>query len=187
MRGLARSSVGAVRPAQPADLAVLSFLDRAMDAADGAEWTQTLTPIARNLPWTAAPSAMLSRHMEGRHAFASLIGPGEFIPSDEIRFGAFLVAPETFYPSHWHAAEEIYLILSGTAEWQAGSAEFSDRPAGSCFRHDAWQPHALKTKAAPMLAIWAWLGDIRADRFVMETEAADAPADGADLFSVSPG
>lgn len=166
--------------------AALDILNPAMAAPDAAPIVDLLKPIAWTLPWTTAPAGKLTRHMEGRYTFASLIGPHELIHSDTIRFGAFLVAPDTVYPSHWHAAEEIYMIVSGAAHWKADDGGFAEVPPGAIFRHKPWQPHATTTLSEPMLALWAWHGDIRTDQYGIETDGADLDVSDAGLFSVSP-
>lgn len=167
-------------------LAALDYLDQAMIAPDAAAIAVALKPVAESLPWTMAPSGKLTRHMEGRYTFTSLIGPNELIHSDTIRFGAFLVAPDTVYPSHWHAAEEIYMIVSGTARWNVDDCAYAEVPPGSIFRHKPWQPHATTTLSEPMLALWAWHGDIRTDQYGIETDEAEPDLSAAGLFSVSP-
>ena len=166
-------------------LSVLEYLDGATDALDVAGPTGAFKRVSLSLPWTTAPLGKLTGHMDGRYTFASIVGPNELIHSDQIRFGAFLVAPNTFYPSHWHAAEEIYMILSGTAQWNIADGEFLDRRAGEIFRHESWQKHATRTGPQPMLALWAWHGDIRPDQYGIEDDSTDNVAVDSDLFSVS--
>lgn len=186
MRDLAPHAERLVRPSTWPSLTVLNYLDGAMTMADAAPIVEVFKSVAWGLPWTTAPPGKLTCKMEGRYTFASLIGPNELIHSDTIRFGAFLVAPDTVYPSHWHAAEEIYMIVSGTARWNVDDCAFAEVPPGSIFRHRPWQPHATITLSEPMLALWAWHGDIRADRYGIETDDANSNPSAAGLFSVSP-
>lgn len=164
----------------------VNYLDGAMAKADAAPIAEALRSIAWELPWTTAPAGKLTGKMEGRYTFASLIGPDELIHSDTIRFGAFLIAPDTVYPSHWHAAEEIYMIVSGTARWNVDDYAFAAVRPGSVFRHKPWQRHATITSSEPMLALWAWHGDIRTDQYGIETDTQDPDLSASGLFSVSP-
>ena len=67
-----------------------------------------------------------------------------------------MLGPATHYPRHRHEAEEIYLPLSGTAAWQQGDARWRDRPPGTLIHHAGNEPHAMRTGAGPLLALYLW-------------------------------
>lgn len=186
MRDLAPHTGRRVRPNACPPVTALNYLDDALAMPGSAPIAAALKSVAWALPWTVAPAGKLTSKMEGRYTFASIIGPDELIHSDTIRFGAFLVAPDTVYPSHWHAAEEIYMIVSGTAHWNIEDHAYAEVQPGSVFRHRPWQAHATTTSSQPMLALWAWRGDIRADKYGIETDEVDPNLPAAGLFSVSP-
>lgn len=110
-------------------------------------------------PWTQG-SFRMPPSFASRIAYVELLGPDGLFLSEGRRFGLYLQSPETFYPSHLHRAEEIYFILSGTAQWQADEVEFSAKPCGSLIHHPPLLSHATRTHSSPLLAIWAWQGDI---------------------------
>jgi len=94
------------------------------------------------------------------YSVAKIIGPDGMIPAADFRFGAFLQYPDTWYPLHHHAAEELYLILSGAAEWTRDGIDGQPEPPGALFRHASHERHATRTLGEPLLALWVWLGDI---------------------------
>ena len=69
-----------------------------------------------------------------------------------------LLGPDTHYPSHSHAAVELYVPVSGTAEWQRGTATFAWRAPGACIVHASHEPHAMRTGVDPLLAFYLWRG-----------------------------
>lgn len=94
-----------------------------------------------------------------RIGFAELIGPRGPLIAPDCRVGFTLMAPHTFYPLHRHPAVELYLVISGTAEWIAPPTQHFV-PPGECILHATNQPHAMRTEAEPLLALYAWSGDL---------------------------
>jgi len=111
------------------------------------------------LPWSLTESNVPPA-IAGRLASTEIVGPDGLAMAEELRFGLFLQAPETLYPSHFHAAEELYLTLSGTPVWQKDDAPFSAIPPGTLVCHAPYQRLAIRTAADPLLAMWIWLGDL---------------------------
>lgn len=143
----------AAQPQGPADppqaLAVLSQLPSI------AAW-----PELARLPWTDGDFSMPAA-IRSRNAYAELVGPEGPLLSTRCRFGFYLQAPDCLYPPHSHAAEELYLLLSGSAEWWLDDSEPFLPPCPGLVHHLPWQKHAMRTGAFPLLALWVWLGDIR--------------------------
>ncbi len=125
-----------------------------------ANYDSLILDLAPQLPWTDGGFA-LPDGIRGRNAYAELIGPeGPFL-CQRCRFGFYLQAPDCLYPAHSHAAEEFYLILSGSAEWRLDGAEPFIPPVPGLVHHRPWQKHEMSTRRFPLLAMWAWIGDIR--------------------------
>ena len=102
----------------------------------------------------------------GWSEFAGLRGP---VPSDRLAIGVLLLGPQITYPSHAHAAAEIYVPLSGTALWQRGDAPFAAVEPGQVILHPPWMPHAMRTEGAPLLALYLWRGgDLAAKSVILE-------------------
>lgn len=123
-----------------------------------------LVQIGSLLPWMQGAMKMPDSFQD-RYSYVELAGPRGMITSSEISFGLYLQQRNVVYPSHWHAAAEDYLIVSGTALWQIGNGDFAARPPGSHIRHLSNQPHATTTLEEPVLAMWFWQGDIRASTY----------------------
>jgi mannose-6-phosphate isomerase-like protein (cupin superfamily) len=101
-----------------------------------------------------------------RIAFAEVIGPRAPLAAPGCRAGFTLMAPETFYPLHAHPAIEVYLVISGHAQWSTPEAERIVSP-GEYVLHRASQPHAMRTFAEPLLALYGWRGDLETPAFYL--------------------
>ena len=101
----------------------------------------------------------------GWSEFIGLRGP---VPSDRIAVGVLLLGPGVTYPPHAHAAAEVYVPLSGVAQWQRGTAAFALGPVGQAIHHPPWMAHAMRTGAEPLAAIYLWWGgDLAAKSVVL--------------------
>lgn len=100
----------------------------------------------------------ISEAFLARYGWCELLGRRGYFAGEEIALGMLLLGPETAYPLHRHEAEEIYLVLSGTAAWRKGTAEERRLPPGSVVHHPSWTPHAMRTAAEPLLALYLWRG-----------------------------
>jgi len=121
--------------------------------------TDVLHACAAELPWTDAAFAMPGK-LAGRYAYVDIAGPEGLSLSHLCAFGLYLQMRETFYPAHSHAAEELYLVLSGTAVWQQDDGAFAAKAPGTLIHHRPWERHAMETAAEPLLAMWLWTGDL---------------------------
>jgi len=92
------------------------------------------------------------------YGWSEILGECGPIAGGRIACGLLLLGPSTHYPRHRHEAEEIYLPLHGTAAWQQGDAVWRDRTPGTLIHHASGEPHAMRTDAAPMLALYLWRG-----------------------------
>jgi hypothetical protein len=73
--------------------------------------------------------------------------------------GFLILGPATHYPRHRHQAEELYLPLAGTAAWQQDDGPWRDHAPGTLIHHQPWEPHAMRTGAEPLLALYLWRGE----------------------------
>ncbi len=101
-----------------------------------------------------------------RISFAELIGPRAPLAAPGCRAGFTLMAPETFYPLHAHPAVELYLVISGHAQWSTPDAE-RIVPPGEYVLHRTLQPHAMRTFTEPLLALYGWSGDLDTPAFYL--------------------
>ena len=164
--------VGAVEPPYPSVSAhncvpagILADYNQAIAGAGGfADLHRELVQSGKFLTWMQGNMTM-PENFRNRFAYVELAGPDGMITTADIRFGLYLQQSQVVYPSHWHAAVEDYLIVSGTALWQTDADDFEPRTPGNHFRHFCNQPHATTTLDEPLLALWFWQGDISIDTY----------------------
>ncbi len=125
--------------------------------------------IRETLAWYGARPERIPEAIGARLFFVELLGPDGMLFCDRCRLGLLLLMPESHYPAHAHAADELYLVLSGTAQWQCGDTAPKLLPPGSFVHHPSEQPHAMRTGGEALLAVWAWTGDIGFESYSMGT------------------
>lgn len=158
----ASSASPAARP-----LPVLRWLP-GMAADAGAcceDFVKALSMEAHDLRWqqTYGIEDVGARFLEN-YAWVEILEPGPVGGAPQISCGALVLGPDTLYPAHRHEAEEIYLPLVGTAEWQQGDSVWRERPPGTLIHHSSEEPHAMRTGEHPLLAIYLWRSsDLRQD------------------------
>ncbi len=122
-----------------------------------------LAPLLRTcapaVAWTVGDFKMPAS-FAGRSAYVEIVGPEGLAQREDLRFGLYVQTPDSFYPPHNHAAEELYYVLSGTAHWQKADGEFRAMAPGTLIRHASWERHAMRTAGEPLLAMWSWTGDL---------------------------
>jgi len=122
--------------------------------------TQDIHALAHHLPWQVLSQDIAPVDLMTGLTYCQIVGPQGLIRDNRLKMGCYFQIPELFYPSHTHNAEEVYFVLSGTALWQKDNAEFTAQSPGTLIHHLPNQPHAMHTQKEPLLAIWAWIGDI---------------------------
>ena len=137
----------------------LPGLDSAFATVSPSALRSLLERVAAHLPWTTS-DVHVPESFAGRSASAEIAGPDGLVPTQGLRFGLFWQSPETFYPPHSHAAEELYFVLSGRPLWQKDDAPFARVAPGSLVHHTPYQRHAMRTERDGLLAMWIWTGDL---------------------------
>jgi len=97
------------------------------------------------------------------HLFANgdIVGPEATWRHDSLIVGLFLFGPNLHYPAHAHAADEIYMPLSGAPRFAVGlDAPFIHKTPGDVIVHPGQTPHAICTGAQPAFGVYAWRGAI---------------------------
>ena len=152
-------SVRAVAPHAGA-LPVLAWLPAAARTAPAfsAPVCAELLAVAARLAWhrTYTQADVSSGAIEA--LFLERYGWCELLRGRALACGFLLLGPGVHYPAHHHQPEELYLPLSGTAEWQQGDGVWRERPAGALIHHAALEPHAMRTGSDPLLALYLWRG-----------------------------
>jgi mannose-6-phosphate isomerase-like protein (cupin superfamily) len=90
------------------------------------------------------------------YGWTELVGLRGPIPSRSIACGVLLLGPDTQYPLHAHRAEEVYVVLSGTASWKSGVSDWTERHPPQVIHHPGDTPHAMKTGDEPLAALYLW-------------------------------
>ncbi len=93
-----------------------------------------------------------------KYGWAEMIGQRGPIASDHIACGFLLLARGTEYPPHRHAAEEVYLPLTGPTFWKMGDDGWENRPIGDPLYHRSWLTHSMRSESVPLLALYLWHG-----------------------------
>ncbi len=91
-----------------------------------------------------------------RYGWTELLGRRGPFASERIACGFLLLGPATAYPRHRHEAEEWYLPLTGAARWRQGDGIWRTRLPGTLIVHRSEEPHAMRTGASPLLALYCW-------------------------------
>ena len=135
----------------PGTLARTRALDRRLAAA--------LASAVPDLVWrrTYSRAQVGARFLEN-YAWTEFVGPAGPVRCQRLSGGLLLLGPEVHYPGHRHPAEEIYVPLAGTAEWQRGCEPWTARPPGTAVRHESGAIHAMRTASEPLLALYLWRG-----------------------------
>ena len=149
---------------EPNSLPALRYWDEAIELAaetDPAGATAALRRSAPAFHWRQNPNylATLDRDYLSGYAFTEFVGEVAPLAQDGLRVGLLLIGPDRHYPEHNHPAEEIYLPLTPASWWRAGE-DWRDVPSGHVIHHAPWRVHATKTGKTPLIALYAWLGEV---------------------------
>lgn len=144
----------------PSDLPVTFWLPQAAAKAPNSTvgLVSTLAKISNGLGWQQTYSKVdLGQHFLDHYGWFMLVGPDAPVPNSSLLAGFLLLGPDVEYPVHKHSAEEIYVILSGSASWKIGDADWQVKAAGNTIHNPPWQPHGMRTdQCEPLLVGFMW-------------------------------
>jgi hypothetical protein len=169
------------RPAGgPDHAAILAAVVERCGDEPGAAPARMVAALSGTLPWhyhyRPRPEAP---DLADRIAFAELIGPDGPLTAPDCRIGFTLMAAETFYPMHAHPAVELYLVIAGRAQWMTPTTQ-RIVPPGGLVLHRANEPHAMRTAAEPLLALYGWQGDLLSPARYVDLRDIPSPPQGAE-------
>ena len=144
------------------------YLPEAFSSFNAIELARHLSDINVNLTWQEASREVVPYPMHGKNAYVQFVGPDAGFHSVEMRFGAFLMAPNAVYPVHSHASEELHIVVSGSGYWKLHDCQYELKQPGSIVHIQSWVPHAIKSDDKPLLMLWAHLGDIDFKKYRVE-------------------
>ena len=120
--------------------------------ADDFKWERTYSP---------RDGVISARMLEG-YGFVEAIGAhGPYISTD-VRSGIGIISPNFVYPAHRHRAEEIYVMLTGSARFDLdGQAARTCRP-GDVVYVPSSLTHGYEVGAEALVVFYIWqAGDLR--------------------------
>ncbi|MFT5219289.1 MAG: mannose-6-phosphate isomerase-like protein (cupin superfamily) [Planctomycetota bacterium] len=141
-------------------LAAADMLDNAVNLSAPAtrQLLELFAAQKHQLRWEQSykkSDAVVSDAMLNGYAFAEVVGlRGPFI-SDRIRCGIGVWGPHLLYPKHQHQAEEIYLVLGGSAEFDI-EGNITMATAGSLLKVESLAEHGFQTFAEPLVVYYLW-------------------------------
>lgn len=99
---------------------------------------------------------VIGNDMLAGYGFVEIIGSkGPFV-SDRIRCGLGVWGPEIHYPAHRHHAEEIYLVLAGSAMFKVGDQSEQNRFENDVIHVSSMTPHGFRTGKQPLVVLYFW-------------------------------
>jgi len=169
--GRSIAPVTAAVPEKPSTelLPVGRFWDEAIARASGAgsSLAGIVDRLAPHFSWTQNPNYRREPPSPGfldRYGYAVIVGPEDGPPAlatdPRVAIGVLLLGPDTHYPLHSHPAVEVYYTLTEEGEWWRDPGPWRREPSGSAIHHVANIPHATRTGAHPLLALYLWTGDL---------------------------
>ena len=91
-----------------------------------------------------------------------IIGDDAPFTSNSIRLWMVYMPPHLYYPWHNHPAEEMYMVVSGSAAFRRKGCPEEELLEGDTSFHTSNQPHAMETFEAPVLCLVAWRDNFHA-------------------------
>jgi mannose-6-phosphate isomerase-like protein (cupin superfamily) len=158
-----RWACAAAPPRRPAarPLPVLRFLADAMARSRVLDQrlAAALTRAMPDLLWRQTYSkTQVDPRFLANYGWTEFLGPHAPVRCARLSCGLLLLGPGIHYPGHRHPAEEIYVPLAGTAEWQRGREPWTVRLPGAAILHESGEIHAMRTGTEPLLALYLWRG-----------------------------
>jgi hypothetical protein len=148
-----------LRPVVPSALPVLRWLPdvKANAPALTLELVNEMCRAATMMSWRRTyTAAEIGAAFLENYGYSEIVGLSGPLASERIACGFLLLGPETHYPRHRHEAEEVYIPLAGTASWQQGDGRWRERLPGTVIHHASHEPHAMRTGAHALLALYLW-------------------------------
>ena len=154
-------SIGEIRDCPPRTLPVLAHFDAAVQSSPPASRAllEHLFKFRDSLFWGQTYSVEdFGADFLKSYGWSEFAGPRGPIPSQSTACGILFLGPNTKYPLHAHQAEEIYVVLSGTALWKMGDKDWAARQPLEIIHHESWIPHAMQTQEEPLITMYMWRG-----------------------------
>lgn len=162
--GIARAEARAIVPVEPqapAHVDLEAALAAAQEVPRLVAAIRAAGPELRWITYDLYRGGEIGRRFPQAHAFASFIGADAPLSVEDYELGLFVIAPQTLYRDHHHAAPELYAPLTGPHRWRFGIADtWRERPAHQPVWNRPWDVHATCVGATPFLCIFGWTRDV---------------------------
>ncbi len=152
-------------PASPQPLPAWQYRQEVLERAPSGlmgELAQEVDQHWETVDWYRNPNYIndesLGRFREW-YGYNLYVGSFGMIKHTEIAVGMLLISPNCLYPSHNHEAAEIYVPISGRAEWWTEESDWQIQEPGTPIYHRPWLKHGTRTLDEPLLALFGWLGN----------------------------
>lgn len=158
------------RELEPRSLPVTAQLGRCVSLASeaGRPLASLLAAYAELLCWGQTYAAAdFGADFLDNYGWVELFGTRGHFANDTIAAGFLLLGPAITYPDHHHVAAEIYIPLTGGAEWRKGDGAFVRKAADEIIHHPSNVNHAMRTGTEPLLALYLWRGGPLAQKSVI--------------------
>ena len=128
-----------------------------------------LCQLIRSLPFHWAPPQTSAEPLYRDHSHfkthVELIGPNGLAASSKVRIGLYGMLPNCEYGLRTHPAEEIYIMLAGSAFWKVADSPYQQLFPGERSHHHSMVPHATRTGEDAFMSVYVWDGDIATDEY----------------------
>ena len=149
------------RSLEPQSLSVLDYLPRlaSMATAPYRGIIDSLIEAQANLRFGQTYSeADFGAEFLRQYGWIKILGPDAYWHSSQLASGFLILGNDVTYPQHWHEAEEIYLPISGNAEWYREDQGWQRQPVGTVIHHNSGVKHGTRTIGEPLIALYLWRG-----------------------------
>ena len=128
-------------------------------SSETANLLKALKPALPFLPWkyNYEPRPDMP-DLGNQMGWGEILGPEAPFHDDHFCYGFTLLGKNTFYPAHYHPATELYVVLSGHAEWTLDGVS-KVRGPGEFILHPSNHVHSMQTRDEPLLALYTWSGE----------------------------
>ena len=128
-----------------------------------------LCPLISSLPFHWAPPQTSSDPLYQNHshfkAHVELLGPNGLVASSKVRIGLYGMLPNYEYGLRTHPAEEIYIMLAGSAFWKVADSPYQQLFPRERSHHQSMVPHSTRTGEEAFMSVYVWDGDIATDDY----------------------
>jgi len=155
------------QPVQTSHLPAAEYLDGALVNTNGqtASLVSEFGANREHLRWEQSYKSTdnaVGEDMLAGYGFAEIVGQEGPLVSHNLRTGIGVWGPNIVYPVHQHKAEEIYIVLAGSAEFSIGEDSATRYGPGDLVHVAPMTPHGFQTDQEILVVLYLWrAGDLR--------------------------